>query len=128
MEANKPRGRFPRSATATILLKDDRLYVESDDGSLDSIRVAAGGDLSFRTPEDSPIQWWSVLWKTETPCQDRSGWASEARGRKKDKRIGRKANGGGTGEQRYEYAVVASDGKRVYFRDPEVVVGPEDPG
>lgn len=119
--------RFPRQATATIMLEDGKLLVRSDQGTVDSLNVAAGGELVFVTPEDSPIQWWSVLWKNETPFDDRRGWASEARGRKKGKRIGKGANGGDRSTRSYHYAVVASDGKEAYFLDPEVVVGPEEP-
>lgn len=124
----KTPARYPDSATATILLREGRLVVESDDGTVDSVRIAASGTLTFRTPGDGPLQWWSILWKSDTPFQDRRGWASEARGKGKGKRIAANANGGGNGERRYEYAVVASDGSKVYFEDPEVVVGPEEPG
>lgn len=117
---------FPAAATATIVLEGGKLYVQADDGTVDSIRVAAGGTLTFVTAEDSPIQWWSILLKAETPFGDRTGWAAEARGRKQSKGIDRRANGGDTGERRYAYAVTVSDGKQVHFLDPEVIVGPED--
>ena len=121
--AQKPPS-FPRTVSATIELRGGEIVVVAEDGSVDTLRVAAGGTIEFEAPVGSPLKWWSILWKTDTPFDDAKGWAAEARGRKKLKRISRGANGGGTAQRAYEYAVVASDGTRVYFRDPEVVVGP----
>ena len=118
---------FPGKATVTLELRNDQIVAVSDDGTVDSLRVAAGGSIEFVTPATSPIKWWSILWKGDTPFEDAAGWASDARGKRKVKRIGRGAHGGGTSQRSYSYAIVASDGSTVYFRDPEVVVGPPSP-
>lgn len=120
-------GTFPKKVSATLELRSGQIVVVAEDGTVDSLRVAAGGTIEFEAPANSPIKWWSILWKTDTPFDDATGWASDARGRKKPKKISADANGGGSGQRAYDYAVVASDGTRVYFRDPEVVVGPTGP-
>lgn len=116
---------YPRHATATIERKGSSIVVRAEDGTEDEVKVAAGGTLEFRTPANSPFKWWSILWQDETPCEDGAGWASEARGRRKVLSIDDRADGAGSAERRYKFAVVASDTATVYFKDPDVVVGPQ---
>jgi hypothetical protein len=99
--------------------------VEAEDGSEDPIRIAAGGTLQFRTEPGNGLKWWSILWRSDTPFVDGTGWLSGHHGQPQGKTIGASANGGGQNQKRYTYAVVASDGADVHFRDPDVVVGPD---
>lgn len=124
--AKQPSGPFPATASGTIALRGSTLVVTDADGADRPLRVRAGGTLTFEAPQGSPLQWWSILWKGETPFGDGKGWASEARGKKKGKRIGPNAHGNVKHGKTYAYAVVASDGQRCYFLDPEVIVGPPD--
>ena len=124
MAKQPPAPGFPATATATIELRGGRIVVVADDGTEDRIRVAAGGIVDFVTPADSPFKWWSIVWADETPFQDGAGFCGEARGRRKPCRISGQAHGGGQASKGYKFAVVASDGSTVHFRDPEVIVGP----
>lgn len=118
-------GKFPRTARATLKLEDGRIVIENQDGSGEQIRVGNGGVIHWDCPADSAIRWWAIVMKNETPFEGDDGWAGSNRGRQGVTRIRKDANGGGT--RSYAYAVVASDGREVFFRDPEVVVGPTDP-
>ena len=118
-----PTQAFPKTATGTILLRGGKLELD-----VNPLRVAAGGDLQFQTAPGSPLKWWAILWLDETPFTDGSGGCQGKHGHPNGKPIGAGANGGGQNEWEYKYAVVASDGQKVHFLDPEVVVGPDDGG
>lgn len=115
---------FPSKARASITLKDGEIVVQDLDAGGEVVRVGNGGAIHWICPEDGPIQWWAIVMKTETPFDGDDGWAASNRGRQGITRIRQDAHGGGKNTRRYEYAIVASDGRQVYFRDPEVEVGP----
>lgn len=121
-KAAAAKGTYPRNARATLRLENGAIVVENPDGGGDVIRVGNGGVIHWSC--EDPIRWWAIVMTSETPFDGDDGWAGCNRGKQGVTRIRQDAHGGGT--RSYEYAIIASDGKQVFFRDPEVVVGPRD--
>lgn len=124
----RPLGKtkYPKNARGILKIVDGNVAVENEDGSGELIRVCAGGKVTWDCPADSAIKWWAIVLKDDTPFDDGAGSTGNNRGHPQGKRIRKDANGAGT--RSYAYAIVASDGTQVFFRDPEVEVGPEDDG
>lgn len=117
-------GQYPERVQATISLENGDIVVDCESGGRERIRVGNGGVVQWNCPSDSALKWWAIVMKGDTPFDGDDGWAGSNRGRQGVTRIRKDANGGGAGTRSYSYAIVASDGQQVYFRDPELEVGP----
>jgi hypothetical protein len=126
VQAGTGAGAFPATARGILTLADGDVVVENEDGGGELLRVRAGGTVTWDCPANSPLKWWAIVLKEDTPFDDGAGSAGNNRGNAQSKRIRGDANG--TSTRRYAYAIVASDGKTVYFRDPEIEVGSRDGG
>ena len=124
--ATTPDTEYPAVARGRIVIENGRIVIENEDGGGELLRVRAGGTVTWHCPAESPLKWWAIVLKADTPFDDGAGSCGNNRGTPQAKKIRRDANGGAT--RTYAYAVVASDGTKVFFRDPEVVVGPSGDG
>lgn len=114
------QAKYRRTARAVIKIDGAKVVVKNQDVGGDVIYVGNGGVVHWEC--ESPIKWWAIVMKKDTPLVGNVGHGGSNYGKQGVTKIRTDAHGGGVKE--YSYAIVASDGNTVYFEDPELEVGP----
>ena len=117
-------GPFPKKNAVRISLTDDGKLTADPE----RVPIQAGGQLTFQIdPSDKSLVSFVVLMKAATPFGSGHSWAGSRKNEEARLRIDGKAHdphADGSAETSYSYAIMASDGKKAYYRDPDVIVGP----